>query len=221
MSSRPASPPRAPRARARALLAVAVVAAGLGVLAERANLLRPLELSSIDARFRLRGTQAPHARVAVVAIDEQSLADLGEPWPIRRSHHAAMLDALRRAGARTIVYDVQFTEPSTRPGDDDRLIEAVQRTPHVVLATSEVTTKGKTLVFGGIAERLGARVGHGEIVDDPDGVLRRLSYAVAGLPTLAVVATEVATGHRVARSAFQGTTPLIDYAGPPGTVPTY
>ncbi|MBI5107050.1 MAG: adenylate/guanylate cyclase domain-containing protein [Solirubrobacterales bacterium] len=216
-------PQRGRGLRTVALLAVAVSAAGLCVLADRANLLRPVELASVDERFRLRGAHAPDEPVAVVAIDEDSLRRLHQRWPLPRGRHADAIDALRRAGAQAIVYDVQFTEPSDDPAQDDRLVAAVDRADRVVLATTEVTTGGGTLVLGGddVVREVGARTGHGYVRDDPDGTLRRMSYSFDGLPTLAVAAAEAATGRRVDPARFDGTDALIDYAGPPGTVPTY
>ena len=60
-----------------------------------------------------------------------------------------MLDRLREAGARQVVYDVQFTEPSDRPDDDLALYDAVARTGRVILATGESDGHGGTRVLGG------------------------------------------------------------------------
>ena len=53
----------------------------------------------------------PANDVVVVAIDEISLGHLGR-WPWPRSIHAQLIDKLQAAGARTIVFDVLFPEPS-------------------------------------------------------------------------------------------------------------
>lgn len=70
-----------------------------------------LELDTVDARFVVRPDR-PVDDVAVVAVDDVTLSDLNERWPFRRSLHARVIDELRRAGAKVIAYDVQFTEPS-------------------------------------------------------------------------------------------------------------
>src|SRR3954468_19441149 len=93
------------RLRTVTLLAVAVGAACLAFLADRAGALRPLELRSVDTRFRLRGDRPPDPRLPVGAVDEASLARLPPRWPLPRGMHADVIDALRRAGARVIVYD--------------------------------------------------------------------------------------------------------------------
>ena len=60
-----------------------------------------------------------------------------------------MIDKLREAGVRQIVYDVQFTEPSEDPDDDLALYDAIDRAEGVILATGEVDDQGGTRVLGG------------------------------------------------------------------------
>jgi len=84
------------------------------------------EMDTVDLRFGLRGDQARPEGIVLVAIDGPSLQELGK-LPLRRRLHARALDRLRRAGARAIVYDVQFTEPSASPSDDNALFDAVRR----------------------------------------------------------------------------------------------
>lgn len=57
----------------------------------------------------------PSDRVVVIAIDDDSIADLGR-WPWSRDLHARMIDLLEGAGARTIGYTVLFLEPQIDPG---------------------------------------------------------------------------------------------------------
>jgi adenylate cyclase len=215
--------------RRAALLAVALLASGLGVLAYATHLLRRPEQQSIDVRFAIRGSQ-PHrlAPIALVAVDDQTFSDfnnrqLHAQWPFPRRYHARVIDALRRAGAKVIAFDVQFTEP-TDEADDNALIEAVGRAGNVVLATTVAGPHGGSNVLGGDAllRRLGARAADTNLVPDSDGVLRTMRYSIDGLKTLGVVAAEADTGRLVPASRFGGTDhPVpIDYAGAPGTVPT-
>ncbi|HEX6715406.1 MAG TPA: CHASE2 domain-containing protein, partial [Thermoleophilaceae bacterium] len=92
---------------------VAVVAATAGIVAHDNNLLRWLELQSVDARFEVRGTQPPPNGVAVVVVDDVTFSERPDDrWPFLRRRHAKAIEILKEAGARVIVYDVQFTEPS-------------------------------------------------------------------------------------------------------------
>ena len=85
-------------------------------------LLPGLEQDSISQRFARRGVQ-PAPEMLVVAIDEKSFDDLRLQWPFPRSRHAMAIDRLAHDGARSIVYDVQFTE-RTRAREDRALADA-------------------------------------------------------------------------------------------------
>jgi adenylate cyclase len=213
------------RLRVALVLLAGVVSTALALVALATGVFRVAELDTVDARFKLRGkSDAPPRRITVVAIDDISFAELGQQWPFPRSVHARVIDRLTRAGAAPIAYDVQFTEPTSVP-DDNALVRAVGRAHgRVVLATTEVDAGGRTAVLGGDAtlRSLGARAGHGSLPPDIDGINRRFPYAVDGLPSLAVATAEAATHHRVRRERFdERGTAWIDYAGPPGAVPTF
>jgi adenylate cyclase len=207
---------------ARRLAAASAIGLAAGMLALGAaavGALDGLEGESVDARFAVRGEQ-PVADVAVVAIDATTFDELNRRWPFPRSLHARALDRLRQAGARQVAYDVQFTEQS-KPAEDFALYDAVARTRHVALSTTEVDRRGHTGVLGGDANlrRAHARAGHTGSPADPDGVIRHLAARVDGLEAFAVVAAESATRRPISDPALSDGRALIDFAGPPGTVP--
>jgi adenylate cyclase len=72
--------------------------------------LRILETQSLDLRFRIRGHEAPGEEIAVVLVDDRSLAALGR-WPLSRRLYAQAIQLLDRAGAKLIVFDLLFAEP--------------------------------------------------------------------------------------------------------------
>jgi adenylate cyclase len=216
---------RVPGVRPLLVLAAGGTGTGLALLAMFTGLVQVSELDSVDARFSIRGeTSTGSPPVAVVGIDDATFQDLDEPYPFRRSLHARVIDRLVDAGASAIVYDIQFTEP-TETVEDNALIRAIEGARgRVVLATTEVNEFGETAVLGGEGSlrSIGARAAHGSLPQDTDAVGRRFASTVSGIPSIAVAATEVATGRRAARSWFrEDGTAWIDYAGPPGTVPTY
>ncbi len=190
--------------------AAAVIAVALVALLSALGLVRGLERWTYDARLRVRGPQ-PAGTLAVIAIDDGTFSELRRQWPLRRSLHARAIDRLRAAGVARIVYDVQFTEPSARPGDDRALVRAVRRMPGTVLATGESDGRGHTRVLGGDANlrRIGAVAAAANLPASGGGVIRRYGTSVAGLPTIAA---------RVAPRTRGG---LIDYRGRAGTIPTY
>src|SRR3954454_5682705 len=213
---------RRKRARLALMAAVAVLAAAIGVVAHEENLLRWLELQSIDARFGVRGTESAPKGVAVVAVDARTFNERPDDrWPFLRRRHAKAIETLHEAGAKVIVYDVQFTEPSD-PQDDGMLYEAVYRAGNVVLGTSEIAQGGKTRILGGDKNVRAARArpASAQYDLDPNGVIRRIPYQTDGLKTMPVVAYERAFGHSPDRSGFKPDGAWIDFAGPPRTVPT-
>ena len=212
------------RRKTALLIAVAFLAAGLGVLAYATHLLRRTELQTIDARFSIRGTQRAPSDIVLVQIDNPTLRELQEhhmhsEFPFPRAYDARVIDRLREAGARAIGVDIQFTQ-QTDEADDQALAEAIERARgKVVLATTEVAKNGETRILGGnqVLSQLGARPAYAELTLDTDGVVRRTAYAKDGLRSLAVVTAEIATGRRVLPSLFRAGPLPIDFAGPPGT----
>jgi adenylate cyclase len=72
--------------------------------------LRILETGALDLRFRLRGARPPGSEVAVVLVDDRSLAALGR-WPLSRHLFAQAVRDIDQAGAKLIVFDLLFAEP--------------------------------------------------------------------------------------------------------------
>ncbi|MDP3138274.1 MAG: CHASE2 domain-containing protein, partial [Burkholderiaceae bacterium] len=60
-------------------------------------------------------SRQPSERIAVIAIDDQSIANIGR-WPWPRDVHAQLIDQLAAAKAKTIVHTAFFFEPQTDRG---------------------------------------------------------------------------------------------------------
>jgi adenylate cyclase len=210
------------RLRAILLLVVAAIAVGGGLLAYATSALEQPENDSVDVRFKIKGKESPPKDVAVIGIDDKTFDELNVQFPFSRRLHARAIDRLKADGAKVIVYDVQFTEPSKNEDDDLALFDATQKAGNVVLATTEVDAKGGTDIFGGddLVREARARAGNGNFKADADGVFRRVAYQLNKLKTLAVVGAERA-GANPDPDRFGDKGAWIDYAGPPGTVPTY
>ncbi len=207
--------------RVRPLLLAGLVAVCIGGLAYLSGAFSSLERDTLGQRFELRGESTP-SDIAVVGIDPKTFSDLEMRWPFRRSVHAEMVDRLTAVGAREIVYDVQFTEP-THPTEDLALYRAVERAGGAVLATGEVRSDGSTDVLGGDQNlaQIGAEAGAADLDNERGGVVARVPYDVEGLKSLAVVAAQRASGEPAPRSGFGDRGAWIDYRGGPGTIPTY
>jgi adenylate cyclase len=198
------------------LLGVALAGTGLTLVLYAGDRLRRLELDSVDARFAVRGAQPAPRDVLIVAIDTDTLTALGRigDWP--RTHHADVMRRLKRAGARVIAYDVQFSEPSDDPEADLDLAQAVFDSRPVVLAATETDGRGATNILGGEENLrdLQARAANALLPDDPGRVLRRAVHTVGGLETFAVAAVEGERGGRAVAPPPPETVAWIDYRGP-------
>ena len=91
-------------------VAVAVVV----LVLSRTDLVQSLERKAYDLGVRA-SSRLPSERIAVIAIDETSIANIGR-WPWPRDVHAKLVDGLNAAHAKMIGYTVFFSEPQLDPG---------------------------------------------------------------------------------------------------------
>jgi adenylate cyclase len=126
------------RIRAALFLGVGLGLTGLILIAYGANVFKPWESDTVDARFSIRGEQSPPPDLITVLIDTETFAELRSReetklearWPFRRSYHARVIDRLREDGAKAIVYDVEIAEQSEGEQgarDDNAFVTAICR----------------------------------------------------------------------------------------------
>jgi adenylate cyclase len=203
----------------------AFVLTGFVLAAYATDVLDGSELDTVDARFAIRGDLAPPEDIVIVGIDDPSIGELAERWPFPRTLHAEAIKQLRADGARVIGYDVQFTEPSENPADDQELADAIAAAGNVVLATTIVDDRGRTNVFGGdeILRTLQTRAAHAGYATDSGRVVRRMAHDLEMLETLAVAIVERDQNRQVPESEFPSDRPWIDYHGKANikTIPFY
>ncbi|MCW5730087.1 MAG: adenylate/guanylate cyclase domain-containing protein [Alphaproteobacteria bacterium] len=98
-----------------------------------------LEGQTLTWRFRLRGPMPPPPDVAIVAVDDRSIAAL-RGWPLARRHFADAIETLNRAGARAVALDfllLDREQPSdglTLTPGDALLRDALERHRRTVLS---------------------------------------------------------------------------------------
>lgn len=73
-----------------------------------------IERSAYDFGVK-SSTRIPSDKVAIIAIDDQSIDNIGR-WPWPRDIHAQMLDILASGGAKAVGQTVFFSEPQIDPG---------------------------------------------------------------------------------------------------------
>jgi CHASE2 domain-containing sensor protein len=207
------------RRRFAALGAVALLACAAGLAARESGALAPLEREALKARFDVRGPE-PVKGLLVVGIDADTFDDLQTRWPFKRSLHGRVVRRLHAAGARTIVYDVQFTE-KTKLREDLALYNAIGDAGGAVLATSE-SYKGRTNVLGGDdnLRAIDSRAAASDLRNDTSGAIASFPDQVGGVESIAVATAERLTGESPDPAGFRDGKAWIDYRGPPGTIPT-
>jgi adenylate cyclase len=183
-----------------------------------------LEDKSIDARFSIRGVKKPPKDLVVLGIDDTTFQDLQVRWPFRRNYHAKVINRLKKDGAKLIVFDVQFTEPEGTDNqsvqDDNDLLLACHNAGNCIMSSTEFNDKGQSAVFGGPPGQKIAKttVGNGNVLTDPDGVIRQIYYEKQNVKPLGVAAYERLTGKKVKASDLGGQNTFINYYGPGGTI---
>ncbi|MDD4944694.1 MAG: CHASE2 domain-containing protein, partial [Rhodoferax sp.] len=90
-------------------------------------------ISTLERRFydfaSTSTSRQPSPQIAVIAIDDQSIANIGR-WPWSRDVHAKLIDQLAQAKAKTIVHTAFFFEPQV-----DRGLTFIRQMKEVLLAS--------------------------------------------------------------------------------------
>ena len=125
------------------------------VLYNANDFLHSLELKFYDFASTSTSRQ-PSDRIAVIAIDDQSIANLGR-WPWSRDIHARLTDKLVEAKAKTIVQTTFFFEPQIDAG-----LKYIRKMKDVVSGNPETSS---------ISEQLTAVIAEAEQALDTDTTL--------------------------------------------------
>lgn len=106
--------------------------------------LETLDLKMLDLKMQIRGAEPTSAPVALLAIDDPSLEEVGR-WPWDRKIIAQMTDQVFADGAKSLGFDVIFSEPQVGDPTSDQVL-------------AEVLTKHRDkVVTGSFAEPAGDR----------------------------------------------------------------
>jgi serine/threonine-protein kinase len=101
-------------------------------------------------------SRTPNDRIAIIAIDDQSIANIGR-WPWPRDVHAELIDKLNAAKAKTIVHTALFFEPQT-----DRGLQYIRKIKDVM---------GPAVEQPGVGQEVGKVIGEAEGALDTDAKL--------------------------------------------------
>lgn len=98
-----------------------VIAAGIA--ASYFRLFEQYELGSLDLRFVLRPKPPVTDKIVLIEIGEDSINKLGR-FPFDRSYHVAIVKALYDFGARAVMFDLLFSEPSEPDADLEEVLKS-------------------------------------------------------------------------------------------------
>ena len=184
-------------------------------------------------------------RVVILSIDEETLKTIG-PWPWPRKVHARVVERLKAAGAKAVVFDIVFSPPR----EEDRIFAQSFQGVRVVLAAYAEEVLGRSLTERGIRvsrlvlpapilQKYAFAMGHVALIFDQDGIVRRVPAFLAderlSLPALGLAGALAYHGEKLSRVSFfpkgleehgfripfnpDGSF-FIRYYGPRGTFPT-
>ncbi len=81
------------------------------------------EAKLYDLVFSQRGPKETSGKVTIVAINEETMQSLGLQWPLPRSLYVNAIRNIKKAGAKGIVFDIQFPDIAKIQLGDDELVE--------------------------------------------------------------------------------------------------
>ena len=146
----------------------------LMLVASGSSLIQSLERKAYDMGVQA-SSRTPSERIAVIAIDDQSIANLGR-WPWSRERHARLTDLLAAAKVKVIGNTVFFSEPQLDPGYTyvSKLIEIINQS---VTEGSELSPE---------VEKMAAILAEAEVALKTDRTLAD-SYGKAGNVVLPLI----------------------------------
>ncbi len=216
--------------RAETRAAVVAILATAGMLA--AGAFESLERTALDLWFTLRGPRPVQAPVAIVAIDEASLARYGQmPWD--RHRFAELLTRL--SSARVVAFDIAFNEPGrSAPGEDEALAKGLETLPATVLPVFRAFASAQDpspQLFFPLPElsKTATALGVAHFSTQEQGVILELEpYQRQGgevVPALSTATARAFLGGSgltlPGGTFFQSGKLTLDFPGPSPSIPTY
>jgi len=201
-----------------AVLALTLILALACLAARDSTPFQAVEGQTLDWRFRLRGPQAVSPEIAIVAVDDRTLAELGR-WPFSRRWLAAAVEAVAADGARAIVFDLLLVGRERGEGAeaaggdaDEALAEAIARAGKVVVPFAFVydSATANASALPPAVERAAYPIVHagaGQLSERPDhpaGALLPLAFFLdAGSPAHATVIVDADGSLRFSHPAIR------------------
>ncbi len=204
-------------------------------------LLEGFENKTYDLRFKvMRGAIPARSDIAIIAIDEKSIAELGR-FPFSRTHYSSLIDNVSAAGAKALLIDAFFPEIEEQE-IDQAFADSMRIAGNVYLAKAfQLNRYGQAIGVTSSIETLAEAakgIGHINFLPDEDGVNRHSLLLIEfegkthpSLPLLGAMAAldvtevtqstfEIEIGDKYIPTAANGTM-MINHVGPPGSYQTF
>jgi len=166
------NPHKKANVKAAALIIALLVFAGIGLL-DFSGVFRFLENKTYDLRIRfLARFSRPSDEIILILINQDSLdwalRERGWSWPWPRKAYAELLDYMKAGRAKSVAFDIIFSEPSVYGAEDDGAFISAGKefgsTVQVVMVSSQSGSAVswtprlpvfETANFGGFLEQFG------------------------------------------------------------------
>jgi len=99
------------------------------VVFETIGFLKAFELQFLDTMMALRGEKPSNPNLILITLDDPTTNALGSPLP--RQYYSQLLRALNQYGAKTVVFDLQFSDKKEAPTDAE-LAALIRNSGHVI-----------------------------------------------------------------------------------------
>ena len=126
----------------------------------------------------MRGTREISDNIVIVEIGDDTFNSLNERWPFPRDYHAHLIENLEKAGAKQIIFDIEFTE-KTNPASDELLARTAGKYKNIILAGKLIktvyanSTREQLLAPINLITQRGVEWGTVNISADADGFVRK------------------------------------------------
>ena len=126
----------------------------------------------------MRGTREISDGIVIVEIGDDTFNSLNERWPFPRDYHAHLIENLEKAGAKQIIFDIEFTE-KTNPASDELLARTASKYNNIILAGKLIktvytsSTREQLLAPINLITQRGVEWGTVNISADADGFVRK------------------------------------------------
>lgn len=135
-------------------ITIAIIAFFGVTIARHAGAFETLELKALDFRFVYRG-EIPHSNeIVIVSLDQESWETIPFDYPYSRNVYGKMVENLYEAGAKLIVFDIQFDVTREDGHNDTLFADFIREAGNVIMCSKLNLMDVRGQVFTSITKPL-------------------------------------------------------------------